>query len=89
MLTLPDYRAIYNNMAKDLTVMKTILIIDDDPVVCALLRSFLSLKKYKVASYSRLEDALKALESSPADVVLTDMKMQGRKINTGVVQPGE
>jgi len=77
LLTLPDYRAIYNNMAKDLTVMKTILIIDDDPVVCALLRSFLSLKKYKVASYSRLEDALKALESSPADVVLTDMKMQG------------
>ena len=77
MLTFPDDRTIYSNMAKDLAVMKTIFIIDDDPVVCALLRSFLSLKKYKVASYSRLEDALKALETSPADVVLTDMKMQG------------
>lgn len=57
--------------------MKNIFIIDDDPVVCSLLRSFLSLKKYKVASFSRLEDALKALETAPADVVLTDMKMQG------------
>ncbi len=60
-----------------MAIMKNIFIIDDDPVVCALLRSFLSLKKYKVTSYSRLEDALKALETSPADVVLTDMKMQG------------
>ena len=57
--------------------MKSVLIIDDDPVVCALLRSFLSLKKYKVESFSRLEDALKALETKPVDVVLTDMKMQG------------
>ena len=57
--------------------MKSVLIIDDDPVVCALLRSFLSLKKYKVESFSRLEDALKALETKPVDIVLTDMKMQG------------
>ncbi len=77
MLTFPDDRTIYSNMVKDLAVMKNIFIIDDDPVVCALLRSFLSLKKYKVASFSQLEDALKALETTPADVVLTDMKMQG------------
>ena len=53
------------------------------------LEEFSLTKKYKVASFSRLEDALKALETNPIDVVLTDMKMQGRKINTGVVQIGE
>ncbi len=55
--------------------MKRILIIDDDPVICALLKSFLSLKKYDVECVNRLEDAIKAIIKRPFDVVLTDMKI--------------
>ena len=55
--------------------MRNILIIDDDPVICALLQSFLSLKRYHVECVSKLEDALKAITNKPFDIVLTDMKM--------------
>lgn len=57
--------------------MKNILVIDDDPVMCALLKSFLSLKRYKVECITMLEDALSLMKKESFDIVLTDMKMQG------------
>lgn len=57
--------------------MKNILIVDDDPVICALLRSYLSLKKYKVETVSTLDAALNVIAKEPFDVVITDLKIHG------------
>lgn len=57
--------------------MKNILIIDDDRVISSLLKSFLSLKKYKVECVSTVIDAMNALTRKSFDIVITDMKMHG------------
>ena len=57
--------------------MKNILIVDDDPVISSLLKSFLALKKYNVECVTTGIDALNALVRGSFDVVITDMKMHG------------
>ena len=57
--------------------MKNILILDDDPVICALLKSFLSLRRYKVESITVWEDALKQMAKESFEIILTDLQMPG------------
>ena len=52
-----------------------ILVIDDDPEVRMATRDFLSSKGYDVSVAEGGRDALRQLDSSPADVVLLDVAM--------------
>lgn len=68
--------------------MKHILVIDDDPVMRSLLKSFLSLRKFKVECTASESDALDMLSNDHVDIVITDLKIPGvdsvhliRKIN--------
>jgi DNA-binding NtrC family response regulator len=52
-----------------------ILVVDDDPEVRMATRDFLSSKGYDVSVAEGGRDALRQLDSSPADVVLLDVAM--------------
>ena len=60
--------------------MRTLLIVDDEAVVRALLRTLVD---WQNEGFDRVEDAasgtaaLKILQSQPVDVLITDMKLPG------------
>ncbi|HKJ97463.1 MAG TPA: diguanylate cyclase [Desulfotignum sp.] len=54
-----------------------ILIVDDDIAIKDSVEEYLTLLSYRVQSASSAEEALERLEAFPADVVLTDIMMQG------------
>ena len=54
---------------------ESILIVDDDPIIRKSLREMLRLEGYEVDAASDGGEALRKLEQSPFDVVLTDVKM--------------
>ena len=54
-----------------------ILIVDDDDAVKDSVSEYLTLIFYQVEAVSSAEEALEKLETSPVDVVLTDIMMQG------------
>jgi two-component system cell cycle response regulator len=55
----------------------SILIVDDDSAIMESVEEYLSILKYNVKSALSADKALKILESFKADVVLTDIMMQG------------
>ncbi len=55
----------------------SILIVDDDSAIKESVEEYLKLLGYDVQSVMNAEQALKALETFKADVVLTDIMMQG------------
>lgn len=55
----------------------TILIVDDDDLICQLLRDLLSRNELSVIVALDGFEALKALSAQPVDVVLTDVNMPG------------
>ena len=55
--------------------MKTVLIVDDEPVVLRVLKLALEQAKYEVASASNGEEALSAVREAPPDVLITDIEM--------------
>ncbi|WP_022668473.1 GGDEF domain-containing response regulator [Desulfospira joergensenii] len=55
----------------------SILIVDDDTAIKESVEEYLKILGYTVKSASSAEDALQILESFHADVVLTDIMMQG------------
>lgn len=56
---------------------KTILLVDDDPMLCQLFETALVKRGYRVESaYSGL-DALKRFNASPADLIVLDVMMAG------------
>ncbi len=57
--------------------MINILVIDDDPVMRSLLKSFLSLRKFKVACVQAELEALNILAHDHVDIVITDLKIPG------------
>ena len=59
--------------------MKDILLVDDEPsVVTALATSLRRVRsRYHVRVAARADDALRAMHTKPADVVITDMRMPG------------
>ena len=60
-----------------LAAMINILVIDDDPVMRSLLKSFLSLRKFNVECVMTETEAMKALSLDHVDIVLTDLKIPG------------
>jgi DNA-binding NtrC family response regulator len=55
----------------------TILVVDDDPVFRAALVRYLQGESYDAAAVGDVESALRQLEESPVDLVLTDLRMPG------------
>lgn len=55
--------------------IETILIVDDEPLICEYLKSALSRKKLKVESASSLEETLKSIEKKHYDLFLIDLKL--------------
>lgn len=60
-----------------LVAMINILVIDDDPVMRSLLKSFLSLRKFNVECVMTEPEAMKALSLNHVDIVITDLKIPG------------
>lgn len=54
-----------------------ILIVDDDTAIRESMQEFLRMAKYSTDTVSNAEDALKYLENSNADIVITDILMTG------------
>ncbi|HEY9073546.1 MAG TPA: response regulator, partial [Desulfobaccales bacterium] len=52
-----------------------ILVVDDEPLISNLVKEILSLEGYQVKTAANGKEALKALQTQPFDVVLTDMLM--------------
>lgn len=57
--------------------MGRILVVDDEPQICRLVRAMLVSKGYDVAEASSGEDTLKLLGSEQYDLVLLDNSMPG------------
>ncbi len=57
--------------------MTTVLVVDDEPVNCALLDAMLSPEGYEVRSASSGEEALAHIAAAPPDLVLLDLAMPG------------
>lgn len=53
----------------------TILIVDDEEKLRALLKRMISLEGFKIVEANTLKSALKMLEKEPVDVVLCDVKL--------------
>jgi CheY-like chemotaxis protein len=54
-----------------------VLIVDDEPLVCGLLRDFLATVSDEVATATSGTDALRMVRVFQPDVILTDMMMPG------------
>ena len=63
-------------MEKKLMV-HSILIVDDDTAIMEAVEEYLNILNYDVKSASNADEALKILDSFKADIVLTDIMMQG------------
>ncbi|AKD02700.1 sigma-54 dependent transcriptional regulator [Pontibacter korlensis] len=55
--------------------MPKILLIDDDPAFCLMLRSFLQRQQYEVATAYTANDGLRHLKASSFDLILTDFRL--------------
>ena len=54
---------------------ETILVVDDAPQTLEVIRRNLTSKGYQVFTASNVREAIKIIESSPVDLVITDLKM--------------
>ncbi len=52
-----------------------ILIVDDDPTICALAHAYLQLEGYRVRTAGNGEEALAALRECVPSVIIVDLKM--------------
>lgn len=59
----------------DLGRRPTVLVVDDEPSVRGFVRSYLEQAGYAVCEAGSIEDALNALEQSPVDAVILDIRM--------------
>lgn len=56
---------------------ESILVVDDEPLVCDLLVQFLRLRGYRAVGVKDGQEALRVVEEMPPDVILLDMVMPG------------
>ena len=54
-----------------------VLVVDDDPAMCAMVRAHLVKRRYDVATSEQATDAFELLRSTDFDVVVTDLQMRG------------
>ena len=55
----------------------SVMVLDDEPIVCARLKDLLSKNGYEVEVYTESSEALQRLKDKTFDVVVTDLKMRG------------
>ena len=55
----------------------SILILDDEPIVCKRLKSALEKRGYEVEIFFRSSEAFKRIAERDFDIVITDLKMEG------------
>ncbi len=55
----------------------SILMLDDEPIVCKRLRPFFQKAGYEAEAYSSPLEALERVKARRFDVVITDLKMEG------------
>jgi DNA-binding response OmpR family regulator len=58
-------------------VLHHVLIIDDDPTMCTMLRMHLGKRNFQVTTHHTCEDAFAAVRSTDFDVIVTDLNMRG------------
>ncbi len=58
------------------TPRTSILVLDDEPIVCKRLRPFFQKAGYEVETFGRADEALARVRERAFDVVITDLKMQ-------------
>jgi DNA-binding response OmpR family regulator len=56
---------------------ESILVVDDEPLVCDLFVQFLSLRGYRALGARNGQDALRIVDDTPPDAILLDMIMPG------------
>ena len=55
----------------------SLLLLDDEPIVCKRLKPFFQKAGYEVEAFNQPQEALARVEERRFDVVITDLKMQG------------
>ena len=55
----------------------SILILDDEPIVCKRLKPFFQRAGYEVEAYNVPAEAVAKIETRPFDIVISDLKMEG------------
>jgi len=55
-----------------------VMVLDDEPIVCERIKDFLEKKGILTETYTDSESALNRIREKTFDVIVTDMKMQGR-----------
>ncbi len=55
--------------------MKRVLIVDDEPKICRLLKGFFELRGYHARATTSGHEALTAVDTQPPDFVLLDIRM--------------
>lgn len=55
----------------------SILVVDDEPMMCTLLQKILSREGYQVQTANSGADALEILKNSSCNILISDMKMPG------------
>ncbi len=55
----------------------TILILDDEPIVCKRLKPYLEKYGYEVETFTDSSNALERVKEKDFDIVITDLKMEG------------
>ena len=65
------------NKKRNIVTDSNILVVDDSEDMLEVLRRNLTLKGYKTYTVSNVEEAIKMLDTTPIDLVITDLKMPG------------
>ncbi|MBW1975402.1 MAG: response regulator [Deltaproteobacteria bacterium] len=55
----------------------TILLLDDEPIVCKRLKPYLEKNGYEVETFTDSSKAMGRIEERDFDIVITDLKMEG------------
>jgi CheY-like chemotaxis protein len=68
-------------VGKGAITSRTILVVDDEPLVCDALQMMLAFDGHKVTAVYNAKDALSRLEQDAFDLVITDFAMPGMQGN--------
>lgn len=58
-------------------VKQTVLVVDDDPLILRVVATVLNLEAYEVSTVESAAEALAHLQSSPCDLMVSDVMMPG------------
>ena len=56
--------------------MAKVMLVEDDPTMVSLLRTFLEIEGFEVATFSPGEDILRSIQKSKPDIILLDVHLK-------------